>query len=180
MITVGGGLFRSRKIEVPTYLEVPTKSIVRLGIGNALSAYLEDANVLDLFAGSGAVGIELLSRGASSCVFCDSNKEAIQIIQKNLANLKINGSSVLEGDYKKNLDTLKNNAKKFSIVFIDPPYKDKEAYEYSFHFVLNHDLLKENGIIVIEYENDNPIKNSGFQRERVYHYGRTHVAIYWR
>ena len=121
-----------------------------------------------------------LSRGAASCVFCDSNKEAIQVIRKNLANLKINGASVLEGDYKNNLNVLKNNERKFSIVFIDPPYKDIEAYKYSFDFLLNHNLLEENGIIVIEFENDIPIKNSGFQRERVYHYGRTHVAIYWR
>lgn len=181
MITIGGGLYRSRKIEVPSYLEVPTKSIVRLGVGNALSSYLEGAAVLDLFAGSGAVGIELLSRGASNCVFCDCNHEAIKTINDNLSNLGIADSLVKQGDYRDNLNRLKNEGRRFSIVFIDPPYCDINAYEYSVSFLLNCNMLEEKGIVVIEYEGDNPLKNkSGFVRERVYHYGRTHVAIYWR
>ena len=181
MVIIGGGIYRSRKIEVPSYLDVPTKSIVRLAIGNALSTYLNGRDALDLFAGSGAVGIELISRGAKSCTFMDNNIEAISTIEKNLKTLGINNCDLYYGDYRDNLNKLKNENKKFSLVFIDPPYADKDAYNYSFDFLLNNDLIKKDGIIVIEYEGNNPLLNSEcFKEERTYKYGRTNVTIYWR
>ncbi len=181
MVTIGGGLYRGRKIEVPSYLEVPTKSIVRLGVANALSFYLDDAFILDLFAGSGAMGIELLSRGAKSCTFCDKESESISVISKNLHSLHIQDSIVIQGDYRETLDELKKQGKRFSIVFIDPPYHDKEAYEYCWSFLKNNAFLSENGILVFEYEGDVPVLDDGyFARSRTYRYGRTSVTIYWR
>ncbi len=181
MVTIGGGYYRGRKIEVPSYLEVPTKSIVRLGVANALSMYLDDASVLDLFAGSGAVGIELLSRGAKSCVFCDKESEAISVISKNLNSLHIDNSIVMQGDYRVNLDKLIKQDKRFSIVFVDPPYHDKEAYEYCWSLLKDEELLLNDGIVVMEYEGNIPVMNDGyFARSRTYRYGRTSVTIFWR
>src|SRR5574344_2965089 len=123
-VVIGSGLYRSRVIEGPSYLEVPTKSVVRVAIGNALVEKLPHATALDLFAGSGAVGIEFISRGADKCYFVDENQEAAKIIRDNLAKLKCDKGQVLCGDALKALDVLASNGAKFDIVFIDPPYAE--------------------------------------------------------
>lgn len=181
MVTIGGGIYRSRKIEVPSYLEVPTKSIVRLGIANALSSYITHARVMDLFAGSGAMGIELLSRGASFCLFSDINKEGVSVINRNLKSLGIESASVKNADYKDTLRSCLSNEEKYDVIFIDPPYKDKEAYGFCFDFIKNNDILTEEGILVFEYEGKLEFDDvSYFDKVRTYKYGRTNVAIYWR
>lgn len=179
MVTIGGGKYRSRKIEVPSYLEVPTKSIVRLGIGNALTNYLPDASVLDLFAGSGAVGIELLSRGAKHCVFVDKEKESIDTIKRNLSSLKETGGETICSDSLSALEQFARLGRRFSIIFIDPPYRDQEAYKETVSFIQENNLLEEDGILVIEDEQkiELSVSCSSF---REYHYGRTKVTIYWR
>lgn len=179
MVTIGGGKYRSRKIEVPSYLEVPTKSIVRLGVGNALTNYLRDATVLDLFAGSGAVGIELLSRGAKHCVFVDKEKESIEVIRRNLFALKEANGETLCSDSLEALKEFARLKRKFSIIFIDPPYRDIEMYKETISFIESNDLLEEKGILVIEDEQNLnlDIPCSSF---REYHYGRTKITIYWR
>jgi len=179
MIKIAGGIFRSRIIEVPPSLDVPTKSIVRTAIGNALQNDAKGSRALDLFSGSGAVGIELISRGASSAVFSDVSSEAVTYIKKNLATLKITGSEVYQGDYSFVLATLASKKDSFDIIFLDPPYKLISSYEEATAFILSHNLLKEHGILVYEHEGEVPLP-SGFMETRTYNYGRTLVNIFRR
>ncbi len=84
MIKVVSGKYRTRNLEVPPHLEVPSKSVVRTGMMNALSMGIPGSVCLDLFAGSGALGIEALSRGAAYCVFCDKDRASIALIKENI------------------------------------------------------------------------------------------------
>ncbi len=181
MVSVGGGIYRSRKLKIPSYLDVPSKSIVRLGVANALSSYITHARALDLFAGSGAMGIEFISRGASFCLFSDINKEGATTTRDNLESLGIRNADVENKDYKDVLRSCVSNGDKFDIVFVDPPYKDKEAYQFCWAFLIDNDMLTENGVLIFEYEGELDFPDKPyFSEERTYRYGRTSVTIYWR
>lgn len=177
MIKIVGGKYRSRAIEVPSYLEVPSKSIVREGIANALFDKLNGSVCLDLFAGSGALGIEALSRGAKEVSFSDINPESIKAIKKNLSMLG-ESQEVFLGDYEAALKHY--SSKQFDIVFLDPPYKNLESYKKAVDFLMKGNMVKDGGVIVIEYENDPGIAESGFAKVKTYSYGRTKVKILWR
>jgi len=179
-LVIGSGLYRRRLIEVPSYLEVPTKAVVRLALGNALGEKTRDADVLDLFAGSGAVGIELLSRGASHCVFVDENPEAIATIKGNLAKLGCDRGVVLHGEALGALSVLASKKDSFDIVFIDPPYSSIELYRSSIEFVLNHALLRPQGVLVVEHEKGISLPTAAFSRVKSYNHGRSHLTILWR
>lgn len=179
-VVIGGGLYRSRQIEVPSSLDVPTKSVVRLALGNALYEKVQGSRVLDLFAGSGAVGIELLSRGASSCLFVEKDAEAASVIEKNLAKLRCENGSVMRADAIMALPALSKEKKQFDIIFIDPPYAAMDLYEASVSAVLGLDLLAPSGVLAIEYEKEPSLPLSRFLRCKTYNYGRSHLALLWR
>ena len=176
MIKIVGGKHRSRKIEVPSYLEVPSKEMVREGIANALSSKIPGAKVLDLFAGSGALGIESLSRGASSCDFADVNRESIDCIKRNLSLLGETGECY-HGDYLSALNHYQG--KKYDIVFLDPPYKELAYYEKSLSFMLESGMLEVGSAIVVEYDMEPKLPLESFSRIKDYKYGKTKVKILW-
>lgn len=177
MLKVAGGKYRSRMLEVPNELTVPTKSMVREALANALKANLVGANVLDLFAGSGALGIELLSRGASKCSFVDVSFDAIRVIKHNLSLLKENNGYVYQEDFHSFLNKAKE---KFDIVLLDPPYKEIGWYQEILTILLNNDLINDGGCIVLEYENSLSVDETPFSRVRDYKYGRSKIKIFWR
>ena len=121
MLKIAGGSYRSRIIETPSSLTVPTKSMVREAVANALAMDFRGAEVLDLFAGSGALGLEALSRGAKEAYFVDSAPEAYEVIAKNIASLKANGKAFC-GDFDAELTSFHQAGIRFDIVFLDPPY----------------------------------------------------------
>lgn len=177
MIKITSGKYRSRVLEVPSYLEVPSKSIVRTGMMNALSLYMEGAVVLDLFGGSGALGIEALSRGAKFAYISELELEGVKTIQRNLSTLKESNAMVIHGDYE---SVLNNYTEKYDIVFLDPPYKMKEVYKEVPEYLLKNDRLTEHAIVVLEYEGEIETPKECFSRVKEYHYGRTKVLIMWR
>ena len=122
-IRIIGGEFRSRKIvSVPGMSVRPTSDRLRETIFNILSQKVKGAVVLDMFAGTGAMGIEALSRGAESAVFIDKSHEAISVINRNIALLGLESRTrVIQWDIMRNLNCLNNN-RKFTLVFMDPPY----------------------------------------------------------
>jgi 16S rRNA (guanine(966)-N(2))-methyltransferase RsmD len=128
----------------------PTLDRVKESLFNILNFELKDSVVLDLFAGSGALGLESISRGAQKAYFCDLSFNAIKIINQNIEKTRCkNKTEVLQKDYKKALDKFKEEQIKFDIVFLDPPYKTdytKDAVDK----ILEYDLLNENGKIIIE------------------------------
>lgn len=132
----------------------PTKDMVREALFSSID--VEDKNFLDLFSGSGAIGIEALSRGASNVVFNDINKEAVKIIKSNLN--KINEEAlILNDDYKNALKTLNGNT--FDYIYIDPPYAF-EYYEDIFKLINDYNLLSDKGRIIVEVRKDVDLKSS--------------------
>lgn len=145
------GLYHGRKLLEFKYKNIrPSKNIVRDAMFNIIGKSICNANVLDLFAGSGAIGIEAISRGASFVYFVDNNFKAIEIIKKNLEKIEISSDNykIINCDYKKAIKEIKNNKKiKFDIVIIDPPYQKNEYVKI---FNLLNEILNEKIIIIIE------------------------------
>ena len=128
----------------------PTLDRVKESLFNILQEYINQREVLDLFAGSGALGIEALSRNAKNATFCDNNKQAIQKIRENLEKTKLlEKSEIIDMDYKKCIELLNDKGKKFDLIFLDPPYKDDIAVE-SLKQIIKNNLVNNKGIIVIE------------------------------
>ncbi len=156
---------------VPSDDTKETSDKVRGAIFNSLGELVLNANILDLFAGSGAYGLEAISRGAALCMFNDSKLSACKTIHENIVNLRVEKQSTLwQLDYLKAIDKIKNENLKFDIIFVDPPYK-MDVYEE----VLNHlsPQLNPGGIIVLEMHKDRVINlesvfNMKFRNEKIY------------
>lgn len=106
-------------IKVPSAVARPTTDFVRQAVFSILSERVEDAKVLDLFAGSGALGLEALSRGAASCTFVDEHRQAVKIIGENLAKARLDGGHAVNAEVA---SFLKRDAGKYDLIFADPPY----------------------------------------------------------
>ena len=153
----------------------PTQDRVKESLFAMIQDYLLDANVLDLFAGSGNLGIEALSNGACSCVFADINRKCIQVIEKNLQNLK-EPTEVIQGDYLEVLSKMKD--RKFDLIFLDPPYR-YGIIEEILNFIVQKDILNDDGIVVCEYENDSLKENYGdLKMLKNKKYGYKNITIY--
>lgn len=127
----------------------PTTDRIKETLFNMISAYLADCRFLDIFSGSGAIGIEALSRGADSCVFIENNREAVQCIKENLAFTHLEEKAlVLSRDVKSALLSLKGRAP-FSIVFMDPPY-DSNLEDSLFSCLADLLLVDEESLIIVE------------------------------
>jgi 16S rRNA (guanine966-N2)-methyltransferase len=176
MLKIGAGKYRSRNLEVPASLTVPSKSITRLAMGNALTDKIPGAQVLDLFAGSGALGFEILSRGAAHCDFVDLSMEAYECLQKNVATLKETNASVYHLDYHDALAAWAGK-KQYDIVLLDPPYAMKEVYHEVPELLLKLNLLAPEAAVVLEYEGEIDAPLSLYGSSRTYNYGRSHVLI---
>lgn len=132
----------------------PTMDRVKESIFGTIQTYLKDSIVLDLFAGSGNLGIEAISNGCQYCYFIDNNKEVIKVLKKNIETFNINNKcSINLEDYNKALKKFKENNIKFDIIFIDPPYK-YEIIEELINKIQNYNLLTSNGILVLEFQKD--------------------------
>lgn len=137
----------------------PTLDRVKEPLFNILNFDLEDAVVLDLFAGSGALGLEAISRGAKKAIFCEKNRNAIEIIEKNIEKTRFTDKSLLiKNDFEKGLTYIKNQNIKADIVFIDPPYKT-DLVKKSVEKILDTDILNDNFIMVVETDEPERILN---------------------
>ena len=126
----------------------PTLDRVKESLFNIIQNNIEDTTVLDLFAGSGAIGIEFLSRRAKQVYFCDKSSKAVDMIEKNLEKTKLKEKAIVYNkDYIDCINTVKNV--KFDIIFLDPPYKEEFALD-AIEKISNLQLLKDDGIIIIE------------------------------
>ena len=129
----------------------PTLDRVKEPLFSILQIYIEEANVLDLFAGSGALGIEALSRGSKFCVFCDKSYKSINMLKQNVEKTKFQDKClIVNDDYKKCID---KQEKQFDIIFIDPPYKYDIGVD-AIKRILKNKLLSKEGIIVLETDEE--------------------------
>ena len=148
------GFLKGRKIEGYNIEGTrPTMDRVKESVFGMIQDYIKGSIVLDLFAGSGQLGIEAISNGAKLCYFIDNNTEVIKILNKNITNLKIKeNSKILLSDWKKSLNDFANQNIKFDLIFIDPPY-DYDVYEKILEKVSNLNLLNKDGLIILEHHN---------------------------
>lgn len=138
----------------------PTLDRVKEALFSKINYDLQDAVVLDLFSGSGALALESLSRGAKKSIMCDSSRDAIKIIKQNIEKTKTEDRTVLLNcDYNKALEKLKDEKIKFDFVFLDPPYKSDFA-EDAAKKIVEEDLLNDNGIIVLETDEKEKVLNN--------------------
>lgn len=134
----------------------PTLDRVKESVFNIIQNRLEDAVVLDLFAGSGAIGIEALSRGASKAVLCDKSKEAIEIIKKNIEKTHMNEKAqIFNVDFETCLEKVKNE--KFDIIYLDPPYETDYIYK-ALQKIKELNIAKEESLIIIETDDEQRIE----------------------
>jgi 16S rRNA (guanine(966)-N(2))-methyltransferase RsmD len=153
-----GGTYRSRKLlEVDSTSTRETKDRVKESIFNSLQPYLYEARVLDLFAGSGSLGIEAISRGALSVVFVDQQTQAIHTIRKNCDVLQINNQ--VHVHQQDAVDHLHQTTEIFDIILLDPPYASQEL-DLMIEIIAQRRILTTNGIVVCLYSKKDTLKQS--------------------
>lgn len=152
------GKFRGRKLKsVPTEKTRPTLGRVKESLFDIINGYILGSNVLDLFAGSGALGIECLSRGAKSVTFVDSNPQCINIIKQNLKN-DLTDTTLINNDYDNALHNLSKTGVKFNLVLLDPPF-DSDFLENSLYLLHKNNLLEDGAVVVCEKATKKVLQN---------------------
>ena len=154
----------------------PTLDRVKESLFNIIQNDIVGSSFLDMFSGSGAIGLEAASRGAKEVILCEKNKEAISVIKKNIEKTHLD-VKLYEMPYEKMLESLNE---KIDIVYIDPPYKTDLAYE-SVKRILEKDLLNTDSLIIIETdEEERVIKQIDELEVEIINkrkYGRVHLIF---
>lgn len=153
----------------------PTMDRVKESLFGIIQNNIKNSVVLDLFAGSGSLGIEALSNGAREVYFIDNNIELINIIKKNTNGMNEN-IHIMKSDYKNALELIKNSNIKFDIIFLDPPYK-LNLINDCLDKIVEYNLLNKDGIVVCEYETEN-IENNKLKLIKDKKYGSKKIKIY--
>lgn len=174
-----GGQFKGRSLETLKGADIrPTTDRVKESIFNLIQNEVEEAEVLDLFAGSGALGIEAVSRGAARVTFADASRDAVEVLKRNLEKVK-GQFDICTKDYRAALGDFTRRGKKFSLIFLDPPY-DKGMEDTALKLIDEGDLLEEGGIVVLERKRDSAVKYalpSGLAEKDARDYGATSIHI---
>lgn len=172
------GEYKGRRLATPADYSIrPTSDKVKEALFSMLTDRIWDSRVLDLFSGTGNIGIEALSRGAAECVFADNSRESIRLIKENIVHCKAEeGAIVAPGDYKK---VLMNQNKPFDIIILDPPY-DKGYLDDCFKIIEEEKLLKEDGVIIAEHRKEEKLPDDfhGFTKKKERKYGIVMLSIY--
>ena len=178
-----GGIYRGRRIGAPAGFDVrPTSDRLRETLFNIIAPHIEGSRFLDLCAGTGAVGIEALSRGASSATFIDRSRRACAVIESNLATLGVtSNATIINREATSALKRLAGDAAKFDVVFFDPPYAS-EIYSQVMRQMAAGGLLNPQAIVIAEHRVKTP-PESEFGGLRIYRevkQGESALAFYAR
>lgn len=172
------GTARGVQLKTPEgMLTRPTTDRVKEALFSIIHFEIPGASVLDLFGGTGQLGIEALSRGAQNAVFVDAREDACKLIRENLKRTKLEQNGRVErSDY---LDYLNCCREKFNIILLDPPYAEV-FLENALKRITEIDILQSNGIIVTERPlgKELPWEFDGYVRSKDYKYGKTLITIY--
>ena len=169
------GTARGRRLKTPGGMDIrPTTDNVKESIFNIIQFDIEGRRVLDLFAGTGQLGIECLSRGASEVVFIDSSRDAVKIVKENLKTCGFN-APVLQMDAVNYLKA----CGRFDLIIVDPPY-DSPVYDTVLETINSVDLLSDGGIIVCESRREKslPDMHPPYSKLKEYNYGKVKLTIY--
>lgn len=167
------------RLNAPKGLETrPTEDRIKENVFNILGQSFGGEIVLDLFCGSGANGIEFLSRGCSFATFIDSSSKAIDYVKKNLeATNFLDSSRIIKKNFKTALKILEDES--FNYIYMDPPFDKKNLYYESFDLILNLKLLKRDGVLIIEHKSDFKLElPSGFIEIKEKKYGNTTISFW--
>ena len=170
------GKARGVQLKTPDgMLTRPTADRVKEALFSIINFDIPGAKVLDLFGGTGQLGIEAMSRGAERCVFVDAREDACKLIKENLKRTKLEGT-VIRSDF---MDYLNRCKEQFTIIFLDPPYAE-EYLENAIKRIAEIDILQTDGIIVAERPVGKELlwEFEGYQRSKDYKYGKTLLTIY--
>ena len=171
------GTAKGRRLKEPEGAVIrPTTDMVKESVFNIIQFDIEGRRVLDLFAGTGQLGIEALSRGAASAVFVDESTDAVRLIGGNIKNIGFEDrATVTKGDA---IAFLKRCGK-FDVIFLDPPYS-KTLMEKALGSIFEFDMLKDNGIIICETNVERLMPDPPFPYKmgREYRYGKTKIVLY--
>jgi len=174
------GTARGRRLKELEGMETrPTTDRVKEGLFSALQFDIEGRKVLDLFAGTGQLGIECLSRGAASAVFVERRADAVKLIRENLKTTELTANAkVVSGD---SMEYLKGIREKFDIIFLDPPY-EAGLLEVAISHIAKFDILTPHGIIVAEHPAGRtmPVLANPYRVWRTYRYGKIALTLYRR
>ena len=174
------GTARGRRLKELQGMDTrPTTDKVKESIFNIIQFDIEGRRALDLFSGTGPLGIEALSRGAARCTFLDQRKEAVALIRENLKTTGLSErAAVLQGDAISFLTTCRE---KFDLIFLDPPYQS-DLLERALDAITRIDILNGNGIILCEssVEKILPQPNGPYEMGREYRYGKIKLTLYHR
>ena len=169
------GTARGRRLKTPENYDIrPTTDNVKESVFNIIQFDIEGRRVLDLFAGTGQLGIECLSRGAAEAVFIDENTAAVKIVKENLRTCSFT-AAVLQQDALSYL----RHCGKFDLVFVDPPY-DSGLYESVLETINSVDILSDGGIILCESRREKslPDMRAPYRKKKEYNYGRVKLTVY--
>ena len=179
---ITSGKYKYRKLEIPRGIR-PTTEKVREAVFSMIQPWLPDAAVLDLFAGSGAMGLEALSRGAHRCWFCEANRANQKILAANIAYCEAGPEAVIIGrDYRAAIADIAGSSDgvKLDVVIMDPPYGETSYYETAMLMLQEYGLLDEGSIVVAEHLYDNKLSDTygELRRFREKRYGSIGVDVY--
>lgn len=152
----------------------PTMDRVKESMFAIIQNNIKDSICLDLFAGSGSLGIESLSNGSSKCYFVENSSNIYGILEKNL--IGIDNNILIKKDYRDALKYFVNSNIKFDLIFLDPPYK-LHLINGILDYIYNNNLLNDNGLIVCEYETED-VSSENFYEVKKRKYGSKNVVIY--
>ena len=172
------GTARGRKLGQLQGMDTrPTTDQVKESIFNIIQFDIEGRRVLDLFAGTGQLGIEALSRGAAGCTFVDQRKDAVALVRSNLKLCQLSDKArVVQGEALSFLSTVRE---RYHLVFLDPPYRT-DLLENAIKKIAEIDMLTENGIIICESPADKvlPELPQPYRKGREYRYGKIKITVY--
>ncbi|WP_243290249.1 16S rRNA (guanine(966)-N(2))-methyltransferase RsmD [Bacillus sp. FJAT-47783] len=180
MRVVSGSCKGKQLKAVPGMNTRPTTDKVKEAVFNMVGPYFEGGMALDLFAGSGGIGIEALSRGMERCVFIDRDRKAIQTIHMNLKSCRLEDrAEVFKAEAERALKALVKRSLTFDLIMLDPPYK-KQKLESLITFIDENKLLNEHGVIICEHSDDVELPEEIGSCEVVKKetYGHTVITIY--
>ena len=174
------GTARGRRLKEPADMEQrPTTDKVKESLFNIIQFDIAGRQVLDLFAGTGQLGIEALSRGAQHATFVDCSNKAVALVKENLRRTGLEAqASVLRGDWK---EALRRSEEKYDVIFLDPPY-DTELLKNALRQIADIDILSGNGIIACESRADAvlPQLDAPYEQVSQHKYGKIMLTIYTR
>ncbi len=174
-----GGIYRHRKLVYPeSNPDIrPTKDRIREAFFSIVGN-IENKMFLDLYAGSGSIGIEAISRGANKSIFVDFSKEALKYVKENISSLKLESNSEIYNlEDLKALELFKEKGYKFDVIYLDPPY-EKGKYEKVLNYIFSNNLINKNGLVAVEINRVLNIDPSWNKKIKEYHYGEIRLYTF--